>query len=252
LERFQEDPVRMLRAVAFASRLGFTLDAPVEQAIVQRRADLIRCAPARLMEEVYKLLRSGAAERAFRMLAERRLLEPISRELQLHAGEGLWSSLAALDAYRNRFESVPEAMTNPILLGSLLVPLAPAARMLTAPRYEDDSRKEPAPALGMLPLPRRDVERLRQIIGMQRRMTDLTLSPRTRRALTHRGSFREALAWLEIHGQASEALEHWRGFLEAADMGVPDGEDAAEPAAAQPRRRRRRRGRRRTPSTSAS
>jgi poly(A) polymerase len=252
LERFQEDPVRMLRAVAFASRLGFTLDAPVEQAIAARRADLIRCAPARLMEEIYKLLRSGAAERAFRMLAERRLLEPISRELQLHAGEGLWSSLAALDAYRNRFESVPEAMTNPILLGSLLVPLAPTARLLTAPRYEDDSRKEPAPALGMLPLPRRDVERLRQIIGMQRRMTDLTLSPRTRRALTHRGSFREALAWLEIHGQAPEALEHWRGFLEAAETGVPDGEEPVEPAAAPPRRRRRRRGRRRTPSTSAS
>ena len=34
------------------------------------------------MEELYKLLRSGAAERAFRMLAERRLLEPIAPELQ--------------------------------------------------------------------------------------------------------------------------------------------------------------------------
>jgi len=109
LERFQEDPVRMLRAVAFASRLGFTLDAPVEHAIAERRTDLARCAPARLMEEVFKLLRSGAAERAFRMLAERQLLEPISHDLQQHAGAALWASLAALDAYRNRFDSVPEA-----------------------------------------------------------------------------------------------------------------------------------------------
>ena len=37
------------------------------------------------MEEFYKLLRSGAAEQAFRMLAERRLLEPIAQELQAHA-----------------------------------------------------------------------------------------------------------------------------------------------------------------------
>jgi poly(A) polymerase len=181
LERFQEDPVRMLRAVAFASRLGFTLDAPVEHAIAERRADIARSAPARLTEEVYKLLRSGAAERAFRMLAERRLLEPISPELQRHAGDALWASLVALDTYRKRFDSVPETMTNPVLLGSLLVPLGTATRMLTPPRFEDDTRKEPAPALGMLPLPRRDIERLRQILGLQRRMVDLTLSPRARR-----------------------------------------------------------------------
>jgi hypothetical protein len=33
------------------------------------------------------------------MLAEHQLLEPISEELQEHAGDALWQSLAALDAY---------------------------------------------------------------------------------------------------------------------------------------------------------
>src|SRR5687768_13952373 len=75
VERFQEDPVRMLRAVAMAARLGFSIDAPIDAAIAAHRGDLARSAPARLMEELYKLLRSGAAEAAFRMLAERRLLE---------------------------------------------------------------------------------------------------------------------------------------------------------------------------------
>ena len=106
-ERFQEDPVRMLRAVAMAARLGFTIDAPIDEAIAAHRGEIARSAPARLIEEFYKLLRSGASEQAFRMLAERRLLEPIAHELQKGAGERLWQSLAALDAYRQRFEDTP-------------------------------------------------------------------------------------------------------------------------------------------------
>src|SRR5690242_20440422 len=118
-ERFQEDPVRMLRAVAMAARLDFHIDPPIERAIAAHRQDLVRAAPARLMEELYKLLRSGAAETAFRMLADHRLLEPIAPELQAKASPRLWKSLAALDAYRSRFEVIPEALTNSILLGSL-------------------------------------------------------------------------------------------------------------------------------------
>src|ERR687897_3275523 len=50
-ERFQEDPVRMLRAVALAARLDFRIDAPVLQAIDRYHGELARSAPARLMEE---------------------------------------------------------------------------------------------------------------------------------------------------------------------------------------------------------
>ncbi len=50
-ERFLEDPVRMLRAVAFAERLGFALDPPVDQAIRRNRGEIARSSPARLMEE---------------------------------------------------------------------------------------------------------------------------------------------------------------------------------------------------------
>ena len=256
--RFQEDPVRMLRAVAMAARLGFRIDPPIDAAIATQRGELARSAPARLMEELYKLLRSGAAETAFRMLAERRLLEPIAPELQESASDPLWASLSALDAYRKRFEDIPDALTNPVLLGSLLIPLGHSLRTLTPPRFADDDpaapsdddreadrrrdrRREPRLSLGMLPLARRDVERLRQILGLQRRLTDMNLTPRGRRALMHRGPFQEALTWLEIHGEAPDALEHWKGFIEAA--ATYEGEGAEEATAARPRRRRRRRRR---------
>jgi poly(A) polymerase len=247
-ERLPEDPVRMLRAVAMAARLGFRIDPPLDEAIARHRADIARSAPARLMEEFYKLLRSGSAERAFRMLAERRLLEPIAQELQRGVTERLWESLAALDAYRRRFDDIPGTLTNAVLLGSLLVPLGHAFRSSPPPARESTENpakaglhgaREPRLALGMLPIPRRDVERLRQILGLQRRLIDMGLSPRARRALMHRGPFRDALTWLEIHGQVPEVVEHWRGFVEAAAS--YEGEPDAVESAPRPRRRRRRR-----------
>ena len=75
--------------------------------------------------------------------------------------------------------------------------------------------KEPPLRIGLLPVARRDTERLRQILSVQRRLMDLESSPRAKRALMHRGPFEEALVWLEIHGRSPEALEHWRGFIEA-------------------------------------
>jgi poly(A) polymerase len=250
-ERFQEDPVRMLRAVAMAARLNFRIDAPIETAITAHRGDIARSAPARLLEEFYKLLRSGAAERAFRMLAEHKLLEPISSELQSHAGDALWRSLGALDSYRNRFESAPDTLTNAILLGSLLMPLGPAAKAVAAPpRWTDDMKKEPRISLGLLPLARRDIERLRQILGLQRRLLDSRLAPRARRALMHKGTFREALTWLEIHGQAPDTVAEWHALVEHAagdpSAALPDDGERDD----RPRRRRRRRGRRRPPPSS--
>ncbi len=247
-ERFREDPVRMTRAVAMAARLGFTIDPPIDAAIEIHRTEIGRAAPARLMEEFYKILRTGHSEHAFRMLAERRLLEPIATPLQEAAGQSLWRSLGALDAYRQRSEAQPDTLTNAVLLGSLLVPLGYNARTLVGQREADgELRREPRLSLGILPLARRDVERLRQILGLQRRLLDANLSPRARRALMHRGPFREALTWLEIHGSAPEVLEHWRGFIEAAGSGA-----SAETAGGLPLRRRRRRRRRgpfRAPTT---
>jgi len=241
-ERFQEDPVRMIRAVSMASRLDFSIDPPIDAAITAHRGELARSAPARLIEEIYKLLRTGAAEKAFRMLAERRMLESIAPEMQKWAGDALFRSLAAVDAYRRRFEETPETLTNAILLGTLLVPLGydvrPPPVVLDA---DGRPKREPALSLGLLPLARRDVERLRHILSLQRRLMDLHLSPRARRALMHRGPFREALTWLEMHGHAPEVLEHWRGFIEAAKTFEPGEEGAEGP---RPRRRRRRRRRR--------
>jgi poly(A) polymerase len=232
--RFQEDPVRMLRAVALAARLDFTIDPPILDAIRAQRHEIARSSPARLLEEYYKILRGGCAETIFQSLYATGLLEPISEELHKRAGDDLWRSLAALDAFRRQHASVPDAFTNTVLLGSLLMPLGFVPQ---AWRRED---KMPAPKLGILPLARRDVERLHQVMGMQRRLRELA-NPRAQASVIHRGVFRDALAWLEIHGNAPDIVAHWRALAEGAAVTSEDG--TAGPPATDPRRRRRRRRR---------
>jgi poly(A) polymerase len=57
--RYREDPVRMLRAVRFAARLGFEIDAAT-RAPIARLGSLIENVPAaRLFDEMLKLLTSG-------------------------------------------------------------------------------------------------------------------------------------------------------------------------------------------------
>ena len=271
--RLNEDPVRMLRAIAIAARLDFTVEPSLLRAIRTHRQEIAKSALPRLLEEYYKILRVGSSEKAFRGLADVGLLEPISSELHRGAADPLWRSLAALDAYRRQFESTPDTLSNAILLGSLLVPLGIS---LNPPRGQTGvglgsdrgqigvglgsdpnptppptrrPRHPPGPRLGDLPLARRDVERLRLIMSMQRRLSDLTASPRAQIALAHRGIFREALTWMEIHGDSPNVVEHWMGILD--EGGVPEsaedrGEEQAPPAGMphKKRRRRRRRGRR--------
>jgi poly(A) polymerase len=246
--RLREDPVRMLRAIALAARLDFAIDPAVLDAIRAHRREIAKSAPPRLLEEYYKILRIGSAEKTFRSLADTGLLEPISTELHRGAGEPLWRSLSALDRYRGRFESTPETLTNPILLGSLLVPLGVPLHTV---RTEEGRRQ--GPRLGALPLARRDVERLQQLLALQRKLRDLTAPPRVQHALLHRGIFRDALTWFEIHGGSVEILEHWKALLakapppEHSTAPTPESFDGLVPPSG--RRRRRRRRRRHRPAT---
>jgi poly(A) polymerase len=235
-ERFCEDPVRMLRAVAFAERLGFALDPPVEQAIRRNHREIARSSPARVIEEYYKILRTGASAAVFRTAARLDLLEAITPEMQRAADtDELWRSLERLDAYRQPFSSAPDAFTNPVLLGSLLVPLG----------FSVDgghlAGETGAPWLGTLPVARRDIERLYQLLGLQRRLRDPNISPRSARALVARSVFPDALAWLEIHGGAADEVARWRALVtELTESGALQPPAPRLPA----RRRRRRRPRR--------
>jgi poly(A) polymerase len=76
--RFQEDPVRMLRAIKFAARLGFGFEPATWRALLRWRGEISKCAPPRLLEEMHRLLRGGAAHRSFELLVETGVLAVLS------------------------------------------------------------------------------------------------------------------------------------------------------------------------------
>ena len=228
-ERFHEDPVRMLRAVTFGARLGFRLDAPVREAIAEHHGLIAQAAPARLLEELYKILRSGLGARTFGSLSRRGLLQHLAPEVErCRNSRRLRRSLLALDAYRAGFEAAPDTLSNAILLGSLA---APVQEIDLAPRSRED--RTPRLSLGDLPVPRRDVERLRHVLLLQPKLTDPGLPARAARGILARDSFPDALTWLRIHGQDPAAVERWEDLA------------AQGPGPRRRRRSARRRGRRR-------
>jgi poly(A) polymerase len=231
-ERFQEDPVRMFRAVALAARLDFTIDEPVLQSIGRQHGELARSAPPRLMEEIYKVMRAGSAAQTFRRLVDTGLLAAIAPEVPGRITPAFWQSLAAVDAYR-RAAAPGQVLPNALLLGSLLLPLG----LLD---HHHGRTKELGARFGMLPLARRDVEELRQVLMLQRHLRDLDAPPRYRRSMMHRSSFPAAVAWLELHGNAPHIVAMWKALLAEHALDTAAG----LPPDALPRRRRRRRRRR--------
>lgn len=240
--RFLEDPVRMLRAVVLGARLQFSIDEPILAAIAGHRHEIARSAPARLVEEYYKILRSGHAEEAFRQLRRTKLLKEITPEL-VDAPEALWRAIAAIDRYRARFDTAPDSLSNAILAGTLLYPLGLVGRRQ---RFHADAMERRV-ELGMLPIARRDVERLQQLLAIQPRLLDTNAPVRAQRALLHRAVLEDALTWLEIHGDRPDVVAHWRGLQAQPTHPESAGEVYQHAADAPYRRRRRRRRRRRAP-----
>jgi len=81
IQRFREDPIRILRAIKFAARLDLGIAPDVYDAMVGTRDDLAKAARPRLFEEVLRLLRGGAAHRSMWLLWEMGAMSVLLPEL---------------------------------------------------------------------------------------------------------------------------------------------------------------------------
>jgi poly(A) polymerase len=80
-DRFREDKLRMARAVRFAARFGYTIEAVTFAAIAKLAPEIRRVSAERLRDELTKLLTEGAARRGFELLDDTRLLPELLPEV---------------------------------------------------------------------------------------------------------------------------------------------------------------------------
>ena len=242
--RMREDPVRILRAVRFACKLGLDIEPRTYAAMEGAVEDLPRCSAPRLLEETFRLIRTGHSEGCLRLLlaldALRLLLPPVDAFLRSQgpgATEQFLRFAAALDAQVQTDEPFDDA----VLLAGILLPLA-----LAEPPPPDDGRPQVSQHIEKLlqelvrtaRLPRRIAERCRMILSAQR-----TLAGERRR--------RGGLGTFRAHPLFEESLKVFRVWVEATDerremLAAWESGGAPEPASSAPalpgRRRRRRRG----------
>jgi poly(A) polymerase len=111
--RFREDPVRMLRAVRFAVKLGFNIDPTCEQAILTLAELLNSIPPARLYDELLKLFMSGYALQTFEMLRHYGLFQVLfpATEKSLASEQDGFPKLFLIRALQNSDNRIAEGKT---------------------------------------------------------------------------------------------------------------------------------------------
>ena len=130
--RFQEDPVRMMRAVKFASRLGFKIESKTMAAMKKYHSCILTAAVPRVCEEVFRLFPYGKSAEAFRLMWETGLLGDLLPELAAHIDKAggkkckIWKYLASLDAYEMMMEEKGFEVSNGLRAAVLMTTMLEA------------------------------------------------------------------------------------------------------------------------------
>jgi putative nucleotidyltransferase with HDIG domain len=123
-QRFAEDKLRMLRAVRFAARFGYSIDDQTFAAIRELAPQIHQVSHERVRDEILKMLTEGRARRAFELLDQTNLLEQVLPEIkkmqgveqppQYHPEGDVWVHTLML------LEGLPAGCPKTLALGALL------------------------------------------------------------------------------------------------------------------------------------
>lgn len=124
--RFQEDPVRMMRAVKFSSRLGFKIEKKTAAAMKRHHACILNASVPRVCEEVFRLFPYGNSMTAFMMMWEYGMLGDLLPELASFVAKNgggrcvLWKHLESLDAYERMMSGKGFEVSNAVRAAVLM------------------------------------------------------------------------------------------------------------------------------------
>ena len=255
-QRLAEDPVRMMRAVEYAARLGFRLDDELAEATAALHGEIRRAAPPRIAYELLESLKGGSAMRIFRGLDEASLLAHIVPEASAAAaGDGLlWRLLAAADARGGDGKLGEEALLTLLFLPRFLAALPGAGGMLPPPGDVERLAKEQLePAMVRLAVSHFRGHLVRAgLLLLTRLMAPPRSGKHVLRTVRHEAfptAWQVAHVLAEVDPRHGATIAAWEAPVANALAGRAPALDEAKPDRApgtRPRRRGRRGGRGRT------
>jgi len=248
--RYREDPVRMLRVVRFATKLGFRIEPMTEEPIIRLASLLGDIPPARLFDEMLKLFMGGSALDNFEMLRHYHLfgqLFPKTEESLAH-GDTCFQALVTRGMENTDARIAQGKPVTPAFLFALFLwqPVRERAAQL------EEQGEHPVAALqhagsqiiseqaAVMATPRRFSLPMREIWMLQLRLEN-TGGRRSQRLLSH-PRFRAAYDFLLLRAEAGEVPsatgEWWTKFQQENPQ-----DEVQTTASSRPRKRRRRRSR---------
>ncbi len=228
--RYREDPVRMLRAVRFAVKLGFSLEASTEQAIFEL-APLLKGIPAaRLYDEVLKMFLSGKAVQTFEMLRHYGLFETLfpQADHSLNNEKNNFPKVFIAKALENSDQRIAEgkSVTPYFLMSAFLWEAVQELANEKMRQGEEESFAYQHAASHVLSaqtksisIPKRVTQSMREVWLLQLRF-EKQIGGRPYRLLSHprfRAAYDFLLLRAETGGAAMELAEWWTKFQSAND-----------------------------------
>jgi poly(A) polymerase len=252
-QRYQEDPVRMIRAVRFATTLDLDIEDNTYQAILREREHMTHASNARMYEEILKFFYSGGMEKAFDVWCETELLDVMfpgfADWFRNRAGDDAkkWHRMALeqLDKWKaHDIKASPE-----LAYALFLTPFIYQVRDEIKAEGDHSPRSALMEAVQqvqqvLMPrilIPKRTAFKIFDLLQSQRRFTDRRNESRITRFLS-RPYFRDALVLFKFDALATERpqtdlIDAWTRDLKKA----PPPQEKKERPHPQRRRRRRRR-----------
>jgi poly(A) polymerase len=246
--RMKEDPVRMIRAVHFAARIGGRVEPALQAAIRACAGEIRKASPARLYIELVKVLTRGCARPTIQGLHELGVLGPWLPELcagldvpiewptasggtheaasrgepeDVPASHLTWNLLGAADVWGLASRGAPESLALAILFGPWLLEsfeTAPISRDLRL-HVEETFR----PIALRMSIPRRASYEMHDVLVLLDRLRHPPENRSRKQALLRRAAFDAAVDFLELDLRARDRdlapADAWRAFAEEQRAG---------------------------------